>query len=78
MRYFTDRTGRDWHVTVGKSSYGALCLLFSPHDGEAAWRRAWLAADTAFEAEGKLAACSEDELCVQLEQADNFDPAAGD
>lgn len=78
MRNFTDRTGRNWHVAVGKGSYGALCLLFSPRDGETAWRRIWLEADTAFEAEGQLASCSESDLCTQLERADSFDPAAGD
>lgn len=78
MRNFTDPAGRQWHATVGKGSYGALCLLFSPGDGDATWRRVWLEADTAFEAEGHLAACSDRELCSQLEQADSFNPAAGD
>jgi len=76
MRQFTDYQGRDWQVTVGKASYGALCLLFCASDG-ADWRRTWLAAETAFEAEGELARCTETDLQAHLESGDCWNPATG-
>lgn len=65
MRGFTDAEGRAWDAMVGRESWGALVLLFSPR-GEGGNRTLPLAAETVRQAEAHLAALTDDELRAAL------------
>ncbi len=65
MRAFTDTTGRQWHVTIGKESWGTLVLLFTP-TGSGDARTSVLTAETQFAASAELDAMSDSELRDRL------------
>lgn len=65
MRSFTDAEGRAWDALVGRESWGAAVLLFSPRAGSGV-RVAPLAAETPRDAERELAGLPEEELRERL------------
>jgi hypothetical protein len=65
VRGFTDGGGRAWDAMVGRESWGALVLLFSPR-GEGGNRTLPLPAETVREAEAALATLTDDELRARL------------
>ena len=68
MRGFTDESGRQWQVVLGKASWGTLVLLFSPADGGGT-RTSILAAETTFAATAELDALTDDELRDRLRES---------
>lgn len=69
MKSFTDDSGREWDVLVGRESWGAPVLLFSARRGGEN-RTVPLVADTRLGAEQLLEGLSEIELRARLDASD--------
>lgn len=65
MRSFRDDEGSEWDVTIGRESWGALVLLFSPRAGGAV-RKTLLPSETKLDAEQLLTDLPDDELRERL------------
>lgn len=76
MRSIIDSEGAVWDVQVGKASYGTLFLLFCRRRDNRC-RRFALQDETAFDAEGTLAAMAETELRRALASAGDWSAADG-
>lgn len=77
MRTLTDHRGTAWDVTIGKSSYGSLALLFCSRE-TGLCQRYVLEDETLYEAEGTLAGMADKALHEALDAADSWNPAEDD
>jgi hypothetical protein len=68
VRSFTDETGRQWEVVLGKESWGTLVLLFSPAAGGDV-RVSALSSETSFDASAELDALTDAQLRDRLRDA---------
>lgn len=69
MKSFTDDSGREWDVLVGRESWGAPVLLFSARRGGEN-RTLPLAAETRLDAEQLLEGLSDGDLRDRLKASD--------
>ncbi len=69
MKSFTDDSGREWDVLVGRESWGAPVLLFSARRGGEN-RTLPLAAETRLDAEQLLEGLSDGDLRDRLKDSD--------
>lgn len=69
MRKFVDRQEREWEVVIGRASWGAYLLIFSPTDRSGEMREAHLSAGSQGEAFLELDALTDHELAEMLERS---------